>query len=507
MLESVHSVATEFDPAICWQAINARDRRFDGRFFAGVITTKVYCRPICPIPLRKPENIKWFLSAASAQAQGFRPCRRCRPHTSPGTPAWHGTVAVVARALRLIDEGALEHGNIEDLAEHVGLGARHLRRLFDEHLGVAPIQIANARRLRFARQLLNDTGLSVNQVALCAGFRSIRHFNHSIRSSFGQSPSALRKAESGSDPFKANDELCLRLPFRPPLDWPAMLRFFKEHSTSGIESVDGNCYRRTIQLGDASGLIEVAADTNHSRLVLRLRLSSAGSLMQIVDRIRRMFDLSADPRQISSQLGRDRRLRPLLAAHPGLRMPGAWDVFEIAVLAALNQRLTQGMGNVAAVRLVRAFGKPFESSIAGLTHLFPLPEALAEADLTSIGIKPTTAQTIRALAVCFRDETVKPISSKGIASLLARICAITNEATSQYIGMRACGDPDLFPDADLGVRRMLGDGCQPISRLETQRTAEKWRPWGAYAAMYLWIAAKRARRMSSASLRTRIAEC
>ena len=269
------SFPTDFDPAICWQAISTRDRRFDGRFFAGVITTKVYCRPICPIPLRKPENVKWFASAASAEAQGFRPCRRCRPHTSPGTAAWHGTLAVVSRALRLIEEGALDNSSVDELAEHVGIGARHLRRLFAEHLGAAPIRIASARRLRLARQLLKDTALSVNKVAFSAGFQSIRQFNHAIRSSFEQSPSELRGSQSPVDPFKPGDEIRLRLPFRPPLDWPVMLRFFREHRTIGIESVDDRCYRRTIQVGDSAGFVEVTLDTTGPRLLLRVDQAGA----------------------------------------------------------------------------------------------------------------------------------------------------------------------------------------------------------------------------------------
>lgn len=492
MLESIRAIDTAFDPAIFWQAINSRDGRFDGRFFAGVITTKVYCRPICPIPLRKPENVKWFASAASAEAQGFRPCRRCRPHTSPGTPAWHGTMAVVSRALRLIHGGALDHGNVDELAEHVGIGARHLRRLFKKHLGGTPVQIANARRVRFARHLLNDNSLPVNQVARSAGFRSIRQFNHSMRSSFGQSPSSLRKAENATGPFKAGDEISLRLPFRPPLDWPAMLRFLKEHATPGVETVDGLCYRRTIQFDSAAGFIEVAPDYNHPRLRLRLRLSSFDSLMPIVQRIRRAFDLGADPLRISEHIARDRRFRGSLAAHPGLRVPGAWDVFEIAVLAILGQRLTQGTRNEDAARLVHAFGQPLESSIDGLTHLFPVPETLADADLVSIGIKPAKAEMIRALAADFRDEKVNAISAKEISALLRKISALKglDEATSQYIAMRASGDPDLFLDSDLGVRRALSDGCPQLTRLELQRAAERWRPWGAYATMYGWIAAR-----------------
>ncbi len=488
-IELARPVEMEFDPAICWPAISARDRRFDGRFFAGVITTKVYCRPICPIPLRKAENVRWFSSAALAEAQGFRPCRRCRPHTSPGTPAWHGTLAVVLRALRLIEGGALDHGNVDELAAHVGIGSRHLRRLFAEHLGAAPIQIANARRLRSARDLLRTTALSVTQVASSAGFHSVRQFNHAIRSSFEQSPSELRGAKSPVGPAKPGDEIRLHLPFRPPLDWRAMLRFLREHSTPGVEVVDDRCYRRTIQVGDAAGFIEVTLDTSKPRLVLRVKSSAFNSLMHIVQRVRGIFDLGADPLKISAHLARDRRFRSILAAHPGLRVPGAWDVFELTVLAILGQQLARG-ATATAVRLVHTFGQPIETSIPGLTHLFPLPEVLAEADLVGIGIKPAKAETIRALAAGFRDDKVAPSFSPDTSVLPAR--AITpqglSKPISRYVAMRALGEPDVFPVSDRTVRRALNISHKPFSKLAVRRVAASWRPWGAYAAMYLWIA-------------------
>jgi AraC family transcriptional regulator, regulatory protein of adaptative response / DNA-3-methyladenine glycosylase II len=452
-IAAVRSREKEFDPAICWKAISTRDRRYDGRFFAGVITTKVYCRPICPIPLRKPENVKWFMSAASAEAQGFRPCRRCRPQTSPGTHAWQGTSAVVSRALRLIEAGAMDHGSVDELAEHVGIGSRHLRRLFAEHLGAAPVQIANARRLRSARHLLRDTALSVHKVAFSAGFRSVRQFNHAIRSSFAQSPSELRRIESPISASKPGDEICLRLSFRPPLDWPTMLRFYREHSTPGIESVDNSSYRRTIQVGNAAGVIEVTSNTNEPRLVLRVRLSAVDSLTKVADRVRGMFDLAVDPRSIADHLARDRGLRPIVRSHPGLRVPGAWDTFELVVLAILGQRLAHGTIAASAL-LVRTFGRTIETSIPALTHLFPTPQILAEADLVSIGIKPAHADRIRALAAGYRD------GKSPLSATLPRL----DEAGSQYIAMRALGEPDPF------------------------RAPAPWRPWGAYAAMYLWIA-------------------
>jgi AraC family transcriptional regulator, regulatory protein of adaptative response / DNA-3-methyladenine glycosylase II len=449
----VRSPEKEFDPAICWKAISARDRRYDGRFFAGVITTKVYCRPICPIPLRKPENVKWFPTAASAEGQGFRPCRRCRPQTSPGTFAWQGTSAVVSRALSLIEAGAMDHGSVDELAEHVGIGSRHLRRLFAEHLGATPVQIANARRLRSARHLLRDTAFSVNKVAFSAGFQSVRQFNHAIRSSFEQSPSELRRTESPVGRSRPGDEIRLHLSFRPPLDWPATLRFYREHTTHGIESVDDHCYRRTIQVGNAAGVIEVTSDTNKPRLVLSVRLNAVNSLAQVADRVRGMFDLAVDPRSIADHLARDRGLRPIVRSHPGLRVPGAWDAFELAVMAVLGQRLAHGTIATSAL-LVCTFGRAIETSIPGLTHLFPLPEVLAEADLTSIEIEPEQAERIRVLAAGYRH------GKSPVRSTLPRL----DEAGSQYIAMRALGEPDPF------------------------RAPARWRPWGAYAAMFLWIA-------------------
>jgi AraC family transcriptional regulator, regulatory protein of adaptative response / DNA-3-methyladenine glycosylase II len=468
---------TEFDPAICWDAIAARDRRFDGRFFAGVITTKVYCRPVCPIPLRKPENVKWFLSAASAEADGFRPCRRCRPHTSPGTPAWHGTVAVVSRAIRLIEAGALDRGSVDELAEHVGIGSRHLRRLFAEHLGAAPIELANARRLRLACHLLRDTGLPFNKVAFSAGFQSIRQFNHAIRSSFARSPSELRRSKNFIDTYEPDDEIRLHLSFRPPLDWPAMLRFYRAHSTPGIESVDDRCYRRTIQLGNAAGFMEVMSDTHKYRLLVRVRLSAFDPLTQLAERVRRMFDLRADPRPVSDHLVRDRRLRSTVISHPGLRVAGVWDTFELAVLAILGQRL--GHSTItSAVRLVRAFGQPIGTSMPFLTHLFPLPEVLAKADLASIGIKPAQAEQIRALAGGCRDGRIP------LTATLPRL----DEAAQQYVAMRTLGDPNILSVGDYVVRSLLTKNQTPLSKSEVRQVAAQWRPWDAYAAMYRWIA-------------------
>ena len=264
----------DLDPAICWQAIYSRDRRFDGRAFAGVLTTGVYCRPICPVPLRKPANVRWYPSAASAEAAGFRPCRRCRPHTSPGTPAWLGTSAVVSRALKLISEGAPDGDDVEALAERVGLGSRHLRRLFLEHLGASPVKIASTRRVHFARNLLDQTDLPITKIASYSGFKSIRQFNHSMRTTFDMSPSELRALRSGRKMTAGQGGITLYLTYRPPFDWRTLVRFLKAHATPGTEVIADECYRRLIEINGQAGEIEVRHEPDESRLRVRVTLPS-----------------------------------------------------------------------------------------------------------------------------------------------------------------------------------------------------------------------------------------
>jgi AraC family transcriptional regulator, regulatory protein of adaptative response / DNA-3-methyladenine glycosylase II len=488
--EGPSDMAPELDPAICWQAINSRDRRFDGRFFAAVLTTRVYCRPICPVPLRKPENVRWFRSAASAEAAGFRPCRRCRPHTSPGTPAWQGTSAVVSRALKLISEGGLDSGDVETLAERVGISSRHLRRLFVEHLGASPVRIAGTRRVHFARSLIEETDLSITKIAFYAGFKSIRQFNHAMRAAFGQSPSELRDLLDGVKVSDGTGAIVIHLSFRPPYDWGELLRFLKQRATPGVEVIDDGCYRRTIEVDDEPGEIEVRPDHDEPRLQVRIKLSSYERLMQVIERVRRIFDLGADPLQIASHLSRDPRLKALLDALPGLRVPGVWDGFELAVRTVLGQQLTARDSTILVGRLVRTFGQPVESSVVGLTHLFPRPQLLAHADLSRAGLRGACATALRALAraVCNGELTFE--ASKSLEHTLERLCAIRGIGApkAHLIAMRAFGEPDAFPCRDLGLRRAVGNRRFPVSPPDLLRVAEGWRPWRAYAAMHLWAA-------------------
>jgi AraC family transcriptional regulator, regulatory protein of adaptative response / DNA-3-methyladenine glycosylase II len=480
----------EIDPTICWQAIYSRDRRFDGRFFAGVLTTGVYCRPICPVPLRKPANVRWYPSAASAEAAGFRPCRRCRPHTSPGTPAWLGTSAVVSRALKLISEGALDGGDVEALAERVGLGSRHLRRLFLQHLGASPVRIASTRRVHFARNLLDQTDLSITKTASYSGFKSIRQFNHAMRATFDMSPSELRKLRPDTKITGNQGGIVLHLPYRPPFDWQTLIRFLKPRATPGVEAIEEDCYRRTIEINGQAGEIEVRPEPDESVLRVRVSLPSYEQLMLVVERVRRIFDLGADPLRITNHLAQDSRLGEMLHARPGLRVPSVWDAFELAVRAVLGQQLTFVDARSVITRLVRTLGRPIKTADPRLTHLFPRPEVLATTDLSSFGMPPARAGTLRALARATCEGKLNPAVCTSLDDIISRLCAIRGmgRRRANYIAMRAFGEPDAFPSSDLGLRRVLTIGRTPPSEDEVLNLAENWRPWRAYAAIYLWAA-------------------
>ena len=483
--------ASELDPATCWQAIRSRDRRFDGRFFAGVRTTRVYCQPICPVPLQKPENVRWFRSAVSAEAAGFRPCRRCRPHTSPGTPAWLGTSSVVARALKLIFSGGLDHGDVEGLAGHVGLGARHLRRLFVQHLGASPVRIAQTRRSHFARSLIEETELPITKIAFYSGFRSIRQFNHAMRAAFDQSPSELRRRYETPRTHVHKGGIILFVAYRPPFDWKAIVNFLRPRATPGVEVVETYCYRRTIEVNGEPGEIEIKPDNEQPRLRVEVKLANHEHLLQVIERVRRIFDLGADPLQIQSHLSRYPRLKPLLDERPGLRVPGVWDGFEFSVRAILDHQHFAACDPVAVVRgLVRTFGTPFKSAVMGLNHLFPRAEHLAEADLSVVGIRGGCARAIRALACAVVEKRLTFETSKSLEDTLSRICAVRGiaERTSHYIAMSAFGEPDALPFWDHELRRAVSDKGLLVDPAELLRISEPWRPWRAYATMHLWAA-------------------
>jgi AraC family transcriptional regulator, regulatory protein of adaptative response / DNA-3-methyladenine glycosylase II len=475
------------DPATCYQAIRTRDPRFDGRFFTAVNTTGIYCRPICPAPTPKRSNVQFFACAAAAEEAGFRPCRRCRPETAPGTPAWEGTSAIVSRALRLISRSLYDDIRLEDLAAHVGVGDRHLRRLFIRHLGVAPKAVLRTQRLHLARRLIDETSLSMTRIAFGVGFNSIRRFNQAILKSFRASPRELRGMARRQS--QSGDALTMRLAYRPPLDWNLLLGFLSARAIPGVESTENDRYQRSIEVDGKSGIIEVFPGSNGSYLILRMGLPVTDRLAQIVHQVRQLFDLDADPICIADDLSADPVLHPAVSTLPGLRLPGTWDPYELMVRAVLGQQISVKAASTIAGRIVHKFGKPLAANTESrVTHLFPKAEVLCDADFSGIGLTAARAQTIRNVAKAVRDRKLPQDSSGGLDAILAALKEIDGigEWTAQYIAMRAFGEPDAFPYGDLGLRHAVSNGGDLISSAELARMAERWRPWRAYAAVYLW---------------------
>ncbi len=491
------------DEDACYRAIETRDLRFDGRFFTGVQSTGIYCRPICPARTPKRERCVFFPSAAAAQEAGYRPCLRCRPEASPGTPAWLGTSAVVSRALRLIAEGALDDADAPELAARLGVGERHLRRLFLRHIGASPLAVAQTRRLLFAKKLLDETALSMTEVALSSGFSSVRRFNDAIRATYARTPRELRQAASrrGGGAARADTsapDIALRLPFRPPLDWDALAGFLGARAIPGVESAGPGAYRRTARVAGGHGVVEVRPVPGEACLLARLRLPGTEGLIHCAERLRRLFDLGADPDAIAAHLGADPQLAPRVAALPGVRVPGAWDGFELAVRAILGQQVSVRAATQLSGRLVERHGEPLSlpggppEGAEGLRLVFPTPEALAAADLSDLGVPRARAAAITSLAAHVARGEVALDASRGLEETVRALCRVpgVGEWTAQYVAMRALREPDAFPATDLGLRRALGG----VSGADLLAMAEAWRPWRAYAAMLLWMADARGAR-------------
>jgi AraC family transcriptional regulator, regulatory protein of adaptative response / DNA-3-methyladenine glycosylase II len=472
----------KLDLQVCERARLSRDARFDGKFFIGVLGSRVYCRSICPAPTAKEKNVCYFATAAAAEEAGFRPCLRCRPESSPGTPAWMGTSNTVSRALRLIEESGLPDEGVETLADRLGIGSRHLRRLFLKHLGATPSAVARTRRLHFVKKLIDETGLPMSHIALAAGFGCVRRFNAAVRKTYHRTPTQIRKLARQKDTLPENEYL-FRLGFRPPYHWEGILKFLAPRAIPGVEVVEGGTYRRNIYLNRESGHFEVSMHKSGLALSVRIQFGDSRALFLIIERIRRMFDLNADWQRIAARLKTDPALASRMEASPGLRVPGSWDGFELAVRAILGQQVTVKGASTLAGRLVSAFGRPFSTG-SGLTHLFPRPEVLAEAKLTGLGLTVRRAETIRGLARAVCNGQIRFEGIVDAEDFLARLCEIPGigKWTAQYVAMRALGEPDALPTGDLGLLRALG--LENVRELEERSQA--WRPWRAYAAIYLW---------------------
>jgi AraC family transcriptional regulator, regulatory protein of adaptative response / DNA-3-methyladenine glycosylase II len=474
---------TAFDRA-CDRARLTRDARFDGLFFIAVTSTRIYCRPVCPAPSPKKENIRYYTTAAAASAAGFRPCLRCRPEAAPGSPLHRSQQDLVGAALRLIEDGALDNDSVTALAARLGIGARHLRRLFDVQIGAGPLQVAATRRVLFAKKLLSETSLPVTEVVHASGYASVRRFNSAFRSAYRMAPRDLRRTNRAAP---IGDGLTLRLPFRPPYDFPALLAFFARRAIPGVETVDATSYQRAFMHDKVPGQLTVSAATDGDALQLRIDYPRSAALLNLVAKVRRMFDLDADNLAINAQLGTSTHLKNLVRSHPGQRLPGAWDGFEIAVRAILGQQVSVAAARTMAARLVERHGVKLPAPIAhGI--LFPNAERLADVDLREIGVIGTRSETIRRLACAVSCGDIHFRGEQGLPAFVDAITELPGIGawTAHYIAMRAFSHPDAFPAADLILRKAAGSDGVALSTKALEQMSEQWRPWRAYAVMHLW---------------------
>lgn len=455
-------------PAQCEQARRSRDVRFDGRFITGVVTTGIYCRPVCPAPPAATANVRYFASPAAAQDAGFRPCLRCRPELAPRTPEWTLANAPLTRALRLVDSGYLDDHGVSALAAQVGLSERHLGRLFAQHLGASALALARTRRVQIAKRLLNETQLPMTTIAMHAGFGSLRSFNNQMRSAYQRAPSELRKQKVGRT---ASDALRLRLPLRQPYNVDWVFDFLRKRTLVGVEVVEGLCYRR--RLNAQGDWLQVA--WQQDALVLELPDVPAYPISKVLPMVRRLFDLDADSEVIDEHLAGQAGLSNFMGDTRGLRVPGAWDGFETTVRALLGQQVSVARATALAAAMVERYG-------AGE---FPTPQQLAEAEVAELGMPGQRGRAISELARQVAAGEMQLDEWCGRAELAEALCNIRGIGpwTASYVGLRVARDPDAFPDSDWVVLKMLG-----ATPAQVRKQSQAWRPWRSYGLMYLWHA-------------------
>ncbi|WP_310385198.1 DNA-3-methyladenine glycosylase 2 family protein [Roseateles sp.] len=486
------------DHDTCYRALASRDARFDGRFFIAVKTTGIYCRPICPARTPKSANVVFMPTAAAAQATGFRPCLRCRPEAAPDSGAWRGVSNTgvshtVTRALALIEAGELDGADLAGLCAKLGVGERQLRRLFAEHVGAAPNTVAQTRRVLLAKQLLHETQLPLTEIAFAAGYGSIRRFNEVFQQLFARPPGALRRSKAGDRSAGPQGEVSLLLRYRPPYDWPAMLGFLEARAIPGIETVQGDVYTRSFCLDGVQGSVSVCDEAQSQALRLIIRFPNLAALPAIIARLRRMFDLAADPAVIQEQLSAACPLmEKLTQARPGLRVPGSWDGFELAMRAVLGQQITVGAAIKLAAKMVAQYGVPLTENALyqhGLSHVFPGPERLAGAELAALGMPKTRAATLSRVASALLANPQLLSAGASLEEGLEKLRALAGigDWTAQYIAIRQLREPDAFPAGDVGLMQAMErlTGSRPNAK-ELSERAQAWRPWRAYAAQHLW---------------------
>ena len=472
-------------PDICQRAVHARDVRFDGIFFVGITTTRVYCRPVCPARVSYPERRRFFDSAASAERAGYRPCLRCRPELAPGRALMDAVPRLARLAAQRIAAGALNGQSVADLARELGVSERHLRRALERELGVSPAELAQTHRLLLAKRLLAETSLPVTRVAFASGFQSLRRFNSVFRERYRLSPSALRRAtpaNGGGTSAPAGDFVTLTLAYRPPLDWPLLVRRLAEDALPGVIAVQGLRYARTVRLDERIGAIVASDVAGKSHLEVAVSLSLLPSLMPLLARLRHLFDLDAEPAVVDAHLAQHGLARSV-RRHPGVRIAGAMDGFEVAL-----RSLLEGEADGLLERVVEALGEPVETGLHELTRVGPTPGRIAQAGLqalTGLGVPRPRAEWIVRVARALAGGALRLQPGSDVVATHRALLAMdgVGERLATMVVMRALYWPDAFPTADPALQRAAG----AAGRRELREHAERWRPWRAYAAQHLWL--------------------
>lgn len=462
-----------------YQAVLARDYRFDGKFFVAVKTTGVYCRPICPARPKR-ENVEFFKTAQAAERAGYRPCLRCRPESAPGSPAWNGKHATVERALKLIAQGALEHQTEDAFADRLGITARHLRRLFEKEFGQTPKQLHDHTRLNFARKLIVETQLPMTEIAFSAGFHSLRRFNDAVKRRFHRPPSALRSLRKGTQPTPM---IRLSLPYRPPYDWNAVLDYYRRHQISGVETIESGMYARVFKLREtnSTGFFRVGAHGSKPELFLEMIISDTRQLLRAVQRVRYMFDLDSDPVLIANTFAQSNFLSSLLDKYPGARLARGFDPFETAIATILGQVISVTHGSRLMTQLVATYGEEIQHPVCGeRARVFPTPRTLAESDLHALDITRQKRATIREFSTRVVEGAIQLVGAQDQEDFKTAVRTVKGigEWSAEYMALRALGDTDAFPATDLVLHRFL--------KANPDLDPDAVRPWRGYLAVCLW---------------------
>jgi AraC family transcriptional regulator of adaptative response / DNA-3-methyladenine glycosylase II len=474
------------------RAFQSKDARFDGWFFGAVITTGIYCRPSCPAVTPKPQNMRFYPSAAAAQQAGFRACKRCRPDASPGSPEWNQRADLVARAMRLIADGVIDRDGVPGLASRLGYSVRQVQRQLLAELGAGPLALARAQRAQTARLLIETSSLPMGDVAFAAGFASIRTFNETVQEVFALSPTGLRARATGGHGTARSAALSLRLPFRAPLCPDSLFGHLAATAIPGVEEWHDGAYRRTLRLPHGHGIVALRPEPDHISCLLTL--ADLRDLAIAISRCRRMLDLDADPVAAAELLRADPVLAPLVDKAPGRRVPRSVDAAEFAVRAVLGQQVSTAAARTHGGRLAAAYGEPVEDPAGGLSRLFPSSQALAAADPGSLAVPAARRASFAALTTALTDGSVEVGVGSDWPAARAALAALPGLGpwTVEMIAMRGLGDPDAFVPGDLGIRLAARDLGLPATPSALTARAAAWRPWRAYAVQYLWATGEHA---------------